>query len=80
MYAVEFLAKIKNGTIQIPETYRHRLQKRVRVILLSDEADTASAAGASIIDVLDQVPGQSVFKTAAEVDQYLQEERRSWDR
>ena len=35
MYAVEFQAKIKDGTIEIPEVYRHRFKERVRVILLA---------------------------------------------
>ncbi len=33
----------------------------------------------SILDFIDQLPGQRLFKTAAEVDQYLREERDSWD-
>ncbi len=37
MYAVEFQAKVKNGTIQIPEQYRDRFKERVRVILLAEE-------------------------------------------
>jgi len=40
MYAVEFQAKIKNGTIEIPEVYRSRLKDRVRVILLAEEEST----------------------------------------
>lgn len=80
MYAVEFLAKIINGTIEIPEAYRHQLRQRVRVILLSDEAEADTAAGTSILEVLDKASGQRVFKTAAEVDKYLQEERQAWDR
>ena len=34
MYAVEFQAKIKEGTIEIPELYRNRIKERVRVIIL----------------------------------------------
>jgi hypothetical protein len=40
MYAVEFQAKIKDGTIEIPEVYRHRFKERVRVILLAEEETT----------------------------------------
>ena len=32
------------------------------------------------IDILGEMPGQRVFKTAEEVDAYLREERESWDR
>jgi putative transcriptional regulator len=31
------------------------------------------------IDLLDSLPGQRPFKTAEEADQYLQQERGSWD-
>ena len=41
MYAVEFQAQIKNGTIEIPEVYRDRFKERVRVILLAEEASLA---------------------------------------
>lgn len=33
----------------------------------------------SAIDLLDELPGQRLFKTPEAVDQYLQEERDSWD-
>ncbi len=34
----------------------------------------------SMIDLLAQGEGQRLFKTSAEVDAYLREERDSWDR
>lgn len=34
----------------------------------------------SVLDLLKSTPAPGVFKTAAEVDKYLQEERDSWDR
>ncbi len=40
MYAVEFQAKIKDGTIAIPEVYRHRFKERIRVIFLAEEEST----------------------------------------
>ena len=52
MYAVEFQAKIKNGTIEIPEVYRSRLKDRVRVILLAEEESTTG----NLIDQLLQHP------------------------
>jgi len=52
MYAVEFQAKIKNGTIEIPEVYRSRLKDRVRVILLAEEESTMG----NLIDQLLQRP------------------------
>ena len=52
MYAVEFQAQIKNGTIEIPEVYRDRFKERVRVILLAEEASLAE----NLIDHLLQHP------------------------
>jgi len=67
MYAVEFQAQIKNGTIEIPEAYRSRFKERVRVILLAEEESTR----ASLIDQLLQhpikVPG---FKPLTREDLY----------
>ena len=31
------------------------------------------------LDILDELPGGGIFKTSAEVDAYLREERDSWD-
>jgi hypothetical protein len=33
-----------------------------------------------MIDLMDEAPGQQLFKTADEVDEYLRQERESWDR
>lgn len=33
-----------------------------------------------MIDLMDEAPGLQLFKTADEVDEYLQRERESWDR
>jgi len=52
MYAVEFQAQIKNGTIKIPEAYRSRFKERVRVILLAEEESPAM----TLIDQLLQHP------------------------
>lgn len=79
MYAIEFQATIKNGIIEIPTAYRGRLPQQVRVIVLGEEAPTSEDEGRSIMDVLAESPGQRVFKTAAAVEQYLQEERSTWD-
>jgi hypothetical protein len=52
MYAVEFQARIKDGTIEIPEAYRHRFKEHVRVILLAEEESTTG----NLIDQLLQHP------------------------
>lgn len=40
----------------------------------------SSLAHRSAIEVLEETPGQRLFKTSAEADRYLQEERDSWER
>jgi len=50
-------------------------QNLVRSRLLS----TAQQPKQSIIDLLNEAPRQQLFQTPEEVDQYLQEERSSWD-
>ena len=34
----------------------------------------------SVLDILSEAPGHLVFKSALEVDEYIREERDSWDR
>lgn len=48
MQAVEFQAKIKNGTIEIPSQYKDKLRDVVRVIILTDEREPT----ANLIDQL----------------------------
>ncbi len=50
MYAIEFQATVKNGTIKIPRKYEKRFLKRVKVILLAEE--TEQSATANLIDQL----------------------------
>lgn len=47
------------------------------IVLLS--ASPASGRR-SAIDILAEAPGQRLFKTAADVDAYLQHEREAWER
>ena len=46
-------------------------------VLLSESPANARP---SAVEVLRQAPGHRLFKTAADVDAYLREERASWDR
>ena len=52
MQAVEFQAKIKNGTIEIPSQYQDKLKEVVRVIILTDEGETTT----NLIDQLLTTP------------------------
>lgn len=39
-----------------------------------------STEGPHVLDLLKDLPGHQLFKTADEVDAYIREERDSWDR
>ncbi|NEQ25279.1 MAG: hypothetical protein F6K28_40665 [Microcoleus sp. SIO2G3] len=39
----------------------------------------SSGIHSSAIDLLDELPGQRLFKTPEEADKYLQEERSAWE-
>lgn len=52
--------------------------KAVDVIVLFQPI--ANGKRASILDVLAQAPGHLGFKTADEVEAYLQQERQQWER
>lgn len=54
-----------------------RTGKPVEVIVLLSEEPSDSQL--SMLDVLNSVPGHLLFQNAAEIDQYLREERASWD-
>jgi hypothetical protein len=41
--------------------------------------NTSSRRSSSAIDLLDELPGQRLFKTPEEADKYLQEERSAWE-
>jgi hypothetical protein len=46
------------------------------IVLLPESRDVTRR---SALDILAEAPGQRLFKTAAEVDAYIREERNSWD-
>jgi hypothetical protein len=64
--------KIEITDAQLPEG------KTVNVIVLFPVV--AAGKGGSILDVLSEAPGHLSFKTAEEVDAYLQQERQGWER
>jgi hypothetical protein len=41
MYGVEFVAKIRDGIIKVPDEYRERFTNNVKVILLSEQKTSA---------------------------------------
>lgn len=52
MYAVEFQATIHNGFIEVPEKYRYRFRKPVRVILLAPSEEEEEEKSKSYIKEL----------------------------
>jgi hypothetical protein len=53
--------------------------QRVRVSIEPEEAEAQVESG-HVIDIVEHLPGHRLFKTAEEVDAYINEERASWDR
>lgn len=49
----------------------------VEILIILPHA--AASESLSVMDVLEQASGQRIFKTADDVDTYLQDERSSWD-
>ena len=57
----------------------HALSPAEQNLVRSRLFSTTQQPKQSIIDLLNEAPGQQLFQTPEEVDQYLQEERSSWD-
>jgi hypothetical protein len=64
--------KIEITDSQLPEG------KAVDVIVLFEPIQRSE--GVSILDVLARAPGHLAFKTADQVDSYIQQERQEWER
>ena len=66
-----------DGTIEIavPEL---QPGQRVSITIEPESADQVEKRPA--IEILREAPGHQLFKTAEEVDAYINEERDSWDR
>ena len=70
---------------------RTTVQPGGKVVIVSPELEegqlvdvvvtrSSSAEGRSAVDILNEAPGGLAFETAKEVDDYIAEERASWDR
>lgn len=53
--------------------------QRAKVMIVTEEQEQV-AEGRHVLDILAELPGHQLFKTAEEVDAYIREERDSWDR
>ena len=49
-------------------------------VTIAPTAEVPAGPKRSIVDILAEAPGGLIFKTAQEVDDYIREERASWDR
>jgi hypothetical protein len=76
--AVRITTKVLPGNkieIQVPEAQEG---DSVDVfVVLPEKVETKKR---SAVDILNELPGKQLFKTAEEADKYLQEERESWER
>jgi len=66
-----------DGTIEIQAPELAPGQK-VKVIV--EVEGTPPTGGRHVIDIVENLPGHRQFRTAEEVDEYIREERDSWDR
>ncbi len=49
-------------------------------VTISSSADETAPKKRSIADIMAEAPGHLLFKSAKDVDDYIREERASWDR
>lgn len=67
---------LPNGKIEI-ESHDLDIGDIVDVFVISPQK--SSVKQNSIEDIIKDLPGQEIFKTAQEVDEYLKAERDSWE-
>ncbi|RUT10058.1 hypothetical protein DSM106972_005530 [Dulcicalothrix desertica PCC 7102] len=74
--ALHITTKVLSGNkieVEIPEA---QIGDNVDVfVVLPEKVETKKR---SAVDILNELPGRQLFKTAEEVDKYLKEERESW--
>ncbi|MEJ7713422.1 MAG: DUF2281 domain-containing protein [Pyrinomonadaceae bacterium] len=81
MQAEKLLEKIK----QLPPERVAEVENFIDFVAQSErnriaQTRTQNTTRRSALDVLESLAGERVFKNADEVDEYLREERASWDR
>jgi len=79
--AVYIHATVQPGQrINIPAPHGLREGDAVDVVLLSGESSVSPASHPSLAEILDSLPsGTGMFNSAKDVDDYVREERNSWD-
>ena len=57
-----------------------RPQTSSHILIREDRDSGHGSLKRSAVDILDEAPGQRIFKGAEDVESYLKDERASWDR
>ena len=68
---------LPGGKIEVIDDALHSGEEVDVIILFPTSSATVRRSAA---DILAEAPGQRLFKTAAEVDEYIRKEREAWDR
>lgn len=73
MYAVEFEADIRNGTVKIPEMYRRFDNARARIVLMVSE-DVLDAKGETELDFSDSEITAFAGQDALDIQRTMRDE------
>lgn len=84
MRAIEFKAKIKNGTIQIPEKHRKLADGLVRIIILTEETEADRAIQPAqdmdaIQSILKKLRAKKVFQDINNPTAWQRSIREEWN-
>jgi len=63
----------------LPRAARLQLLAKIAQELAYGETQSGEEGQLSALDILAEAPGQRLFKTVAEVEAYIDEERNSWE-
>ena len=58
----------------------NRAQTPSHILIREDRDSGHGLLKRSAVDILDETPGQRLFKSAEDVESFLKDERASWDR
>jgi hypothetical protein len=70
----------EDGAIQIRAPELVPGQRVIVTVEATETTEEAPAEKRHVIEIIADLPGHRPFKPAEEVDQYIREERDSWDR
>lgn len=74
---IEELWRIKDS---IAREQGNDVRQLVAYLQRAHPGDAPASPRRSVVDVLNDGPGKRLFKTGKEVDDYIADERASWDR